>query len=40
MKKIATALVALSVLAGAASSASAFDARKFWQDYDLTHSNG
>lgn len=40
MKKIATALVALSVLAGAATSASAFDARKFWQDYDITHSNG
>lgn len=40
MKKIATALVALSVLAGAATSASAFDARKFWQDYDVTHSNG
>ena len=40
MKTIATALVALSVLAGAATSASAFNAKKFWSDYDYTHSNG
>ena len=32
-------LVALSVLAGIAAPASAFDAKKFWSDYDLTHSN-
>ena len=40
MKTIATALVALSVLAGVATSASAFDAKQFWTQYDLTHSNG
>lgn len=40
MKKIAAALIALTVVAGAATSASAFDAKRFWQDYDLTHSNG
>jgi hypothetical protein len=39
MKTIVSALVALSVLAGIAAPASAFDAKKFWSDYDLTHSN-
>jgi hypothetical protein len=34
MKTIVSALVALSVLAGiAAAPASAFDAKKFWQDH-------
>ena len=40
MKTIASVLVAFLVLAGAASApASAFDAKKFWTDYDRTHSN-
>jgi hypothetical protein len=38
MKTIATVLVALSVVAGLASApASAFDAKRFWQEYDRTH---
>jgi hypothetical protein len=38
MKAIATVLVALSVIAGVATApASAFDAQKFWQEYDRTH---
>jgi hypothetical protein len=39
MKTLATVIVALSVVAGIASApASAFDAKRFWQDYDRTHS--
>jgi len=38
MKTLVTALVALSVVAGVATApASAFDAKKFWQEYDRTH---
>jgi len=38
MKIIVSAIVALSVLAGIASApASAFDAKKFWTEYDQTH---
>jgi hypothetical protein len=33
MKTILSALLALSVLAGVATSASALDAQKFWQDH-------
>jgi hypothetical protein len=33
MKTILSALLALSVLAGIASSASAFDSDKFWKDH-------
>jgi hypothetical protein len=33
MKTILSALLALSVLAGIASSASAFDSDKFWRDH-------
>ena len=33
MKSIASALVALSVLAGMAAPTSAFDARKFWDEH-------
>jgi hypothetical protein len=33
MKMIISAVLALSVLAGIASSASAFDADKFWRDH-------
>jgi hypothetical protein len=33
MKTILSALLALSVLAGVATSASAFDAQKFWQEH-------
>ena len=39
MRFLVTALVALSVVAGVATApASAFDAKKFWQEYDRTHS--
>ena len=41
MKTILATLIALSVLAGvAAVPASAFDAKKFWDEYDQTHSAG
>jgi hypothetical protein len=40
MKTIASLILAVSVIAGIAAPASAFDASKFWQQYDLTHSNG
>jgi hypothetical protein len=40
MKTIASALIALSVIASLAAPASAFDAKRFWEQYDLTHSNG
>jgi hypothetical protein len=41
MKTIASVIVALSVIAGIASApASAFDAHKFWQQYDQTHTVG
>jgi hypothetical protein len=33
MKTIVSALVALSVLAGIAAPASAFDAKKFWDEH-------
>jgi hypothetical protein len=33
MKTIASVLIALSVLAGVASSANAIDTQKFWQDH-------
>jgi hypothetical protein len=33
MKTIASILIALSVLAGVASSASALDVEKFWRDH-------
>jgi hypothetical protein len=40
MKTLATVLVALSVVAGVASApaSAAFDAKRFWQEYDRTHS--
>ena len=38
MKTFVSALVALSVLAGIAAPASALDAKKFWEQYDRTHS--
>lgn len=39
MKTLVSALVALSVVAGIASApASALDAKKFWEQYDRTHS--
>ncbi len=38
MKTLVSALVALSVLAGIAAPASALDAKKFWEQYDRTHS--
>jgi hypothetical protein len=40
MKTIASVIVALSLVAGIAAPASAFDAGKFWQQYDLTHTHG
>ena len=41
MKTLLSAIVALTVIAAAASApASAFDAGKFWKDYDATHSAG
>ncbi len=33
MKSVISALVALSVLAGIAAPASAFDAKKFWDEH-------
>jgi hypothetical protein len=33
MKTILSAILALSVLAGIASSANAFDGNRFWQDH-------
>jgi hypothetical protein len=33
MKTILSAIIALSLLTGAAASASAFDAQKFWQEH-------
>ena len=38
MKAIVSTLLALSVLAGIASSAAAFDARTFYEQQDRTHS--
>jgi hypothetical protein len=41
MKTIASVILALSVIAGIASApASAFDAGKFWQQYDVDHATG
>ena len=40
MRKILAALIAVSLLGIAAVPASAFDAKRFWDDYDQTHSNG
>jgi hypothetical protein len=40
MKKLLSALIAVSVLGVAAVPASAFDAKRFWETYDRTHSNG
>jgi hypothetical protein len=40
MKRILSALIAASVLAIAAVPASALDAKRFWEEYDRTHSNG
>ncbi len=40
MKIIASTLIALSVVVGLVAPASAFDAKRFWEQYDLTHSNG
>ena len=40
MKFILSTLIALSVMAGLVVPASAFDAKRFWQDYDATHSAG
>jgi hypothetical protein len=37
MKTILSALVALSVLAGVAGSASAFDAKSFYEQVDRNH---
>ena len=37
MKTILSALVALSVLSGAAASAYAFDAKSFYQEQDREH---
>ena len=37
MKTLASIIVALSVIAGIAAPASAFDAGKFWQQYDQNH---
>jgi hypothetical protein len=39
MKTIAFALIALTVVIGLVVPASAFDAKRFWEQY-LTHSNG
>jgi hypothetical protein len=38
MKTIVSALIALSVLAGIAAPASAFDAKTFWAQQDREHS--
>jgi hypothetical protein len=38
MKTIMSALIALSVLAGIAAPASAFDAKTFWAQQDREHS--
>jgi hypothetical protein len=40
MKKILAALIAVSVLGVAAVPASAFDAKKFWVDYDMHNATG
>ena len=41
MKTVISTLVVLSVLAGvAAAPAAALDAKKFWNEYDQTHSAG
>ena len=40
MRKILAALIAVSVLGIAAVPASALDAKRFWEEYDQTHSNG
>jgi hypothetical protein len=40
MKTIASALIALSVIVGLVAPASAFDAGKFWQQYDIDHATG
>lgn len=40
MNKILPLLIAVSVLGIAAVPASAFDAKRFWAEYDRTHSNG
>jgi hypothetical protein len=37
MKTILSALVALSVIAGVAASASAFDAKEFYEQVDRNH---
>ena len=37
MKTIASALVALSVIAGVATTASAFDAKSFYEQVDRNH---
>ena len=40
MKTLVSALVALTLIAGAASvPASALDARQFWDQYDRDHGN-
>jgi hypothetical protein len=39
MKTIVSALIALSVLAGIAAPASAFDARSFYEQLDRTGAN-
>jgi hypothetical protein len=39
MKTIVSALIALSVLAGIAAPASAFDARSFYEQLDRTGTN-
>jgi len=39
MKTLASALLALSVLAGVAASASAFDAKSFYEQQDREHGN-
>jgi hypothetical protein len=40
MRKLLSALIAVSVLGVAAVPASALDAKRFWEEYDRTHSNG
>ncbi len=40
MKRIFSALIAVAVLGIAAVPASALDAKRFWEEYDRTHSNG
>jgi hypothetical protein len=39
MKIIASTLIALTVVVGLVAPASAFDAKRFWEQYDLTHGN-